>query len=338
MPVTLNPFSGGGYDVASLTEAINLLPNMYGRIGELGIFKEEGITTDSVIVEFNNGTLNLLPTRPRNAPATVGTSPKRNLRSFVVPHIPHEDVVEPSEVRNVRAFGSITEAETVGAKVAQKLQYMKNKHDITKEWMRVGALKGILLDYDGATQIYNWFTEFGISQQIVDFNFTLATLDVRQVIATVFRWIEDHLYGEMLSGVGCLCSPEWFDALVGHPNVRDAYKFFNTTQQLSQNLNGKFNFAGVTFEEYRGVATDPAGNAHQFIPANTAQFFPLGTQQTFRTYNAPANFNETVNTMGRPYYAKQEERKFGMGWDLHTQSNPLMICTRPQLLVKATKS
>jgi hypothetical protein len=311
---------------------------MYGRVGELGIFREEGITTTSVAVEFNNNTLNLLPTRPRGAPATVGTVGKRNLRSFVVPHIPHDDVVMPEEVQNVRAFGSASATDTIAAKVAMKLQAMKNKHDITKEWMRVGALRGVLLDYDGATTIYNWFTEFGISQQITDFAFTTSTTDVRAVIAGIIRYIEDHLYGETMSGVGCLCSPEFFDALVGHATVRDAFKYFTTTQQLSQNLNGKFTFAGVTFEEYRGVATDPAGTSHKFITASTAQFFPLGTQQTFRTYNAPADFNETVNTMGLPYYAKQEERDMNRGWDLHTQSNPLMICTRPQLLVKATMS
>jgi hypothetical protein len=338
MPAILNPFSGTGYDTQSLTEAINLMPNMYGRVGELGIFREEGVTTTSVAVEFQNNTLNLLPTRPRGAPPTVGTMGKRNLRSFVIPQIPHNDVVMPEEVQNVRAFGAMTVSDTVASKVAQKLQVMKNKHDITKEWMRVGALSGVLLDYDGTTVIYNWFTEFGITQKVIDFNFTLATLDVRGVVASVLRWIEDHMYGEMMNGVHCLCSPEFFDALVSHANVKDAYKYFTTAQQLSQDLRKGFNFAGITFEEYRGTATDPAGTAHKFIAASTAQFFPLGTQQTFRMYNAPADFNETVNTMGLPYYAKQEERDFNRGWDLHTQSNPLAMCARPQLLVKATMS
>ena len=51
---------------------------------------------------------------------------------------------------------------------------------------------------------------------------------------------------------------------------------------------------------------------------------------------APADFNETVNTLGQPLYAKQEPRKFERGTDLHTQSNPLPMCHRPGVLVKLT--
>ena len=57
---------------------------------------------------------------------------------------------------------------------------------------------------------------------------------------------------------------------------------------------------------------------------------------TFATYFAPADFNETVNTLGQALYAKQEPRKFERGTDLHTQSNPLPMCHRPGVLVKLT--
>jgi hypothetical protein len=92
--------------------------------------------------------------------------------------------------------------------------------------------------------------------------------------------------------------------------------------------------AGVTFREYRGTATDITGTAHQFLANGTCQFFPLGTVSTFRTYFAPADFNETVNTLGLPYYAKQAPVKFDRGTEIHTQSNPLSICLRPELLVQ----
>jgi len=86
----------------------------------------------------------------------------------------------------------------------------------------------------------------------------------------------------------------------------------------------------VTFEEYRGQATDAAGNVRKFIADDEAHFFPLRTANTFRTYYAPADFNETANTLRLPLYAKQEPRKFGRGTDLHTQQNPLPIWLRPE--------
>ena len=51
---------------------------------------------------------------------------------------------------------------------------------------------------------------------------------------------------------------------------------------------------------------------------------------------APADFNETANTLGQALYAKQEPRKFDRGTDLHTQSNPLPMCHRPGVLIKLT--
>jgi hypothetical protein len=36
----------------------------------------------------------------------------------------------------------------------------------------------------------------------------------------------------------------------------------------------------------------------------------MGTVDTFGTYFAPADFNETANTLGQSIYAKQEPRKF----------------------------
>ena len=74
------------------------------------------------------------------------------------------------------------------------------------------------------------------------------------------------------------------------------------------------------------------------LAAGEAHAFPLGTVDTFGTYFAPADFNETANTLGQALYAKQEPRKFDRGTDLHTQSNPLPMCHRPGVLVKLTVS
>jgi len=103
-------------------------------------------------------------------------------------------------------------------------------------------------------------------------------------------------------------------------------------------MRGGFPFGGITFEEYRGQATDAAGTVRRFIAANEGHAFPLGTSDTFATYVAPADFNETANTLGRPLYAKQEPRKFDRGTDLHTQSNPLPMTHRPGVLVKVFSS
>jgi hypothetical protein len=333
----LNPFSNDAFQMVALTAAINKIPNTYGRLEQLGLMPPEGVRTRTLLIEEMSGVLNLLPTMPVGAPATLGTQAKRKVRSFVIPHIPHDDVVLPEEVQGLRAFGSENDLEALANLIARKLQNMRNKHAITLEHLRMGALKGVILDADGSI-LYDLYSEFGITAKSVNFALTTNTTEVLLKVLEVKRHIEDNLRGEFMTGIMCLCSQGFFDALTTHPKVKEAYQRWQQGQLLFTDNRTNFSFGGIVFEEYRGQATDPSGVVRKFIADDEAHFFPLGTASTFRTYFAPADFNETANTLGLPLYAKQAPRKFERGTDLHTQSNPLPLCLRPEILVRGTKA
>lgn len=330
-----NPFDNPAFSMASLTTAINLIPNRYGRIEQLGLFTPRPVIQRNIVVEEMHGVLNLLPTRAPGSPGTVGTQGKRKVRSFVVPHIPHDDVVLPEEVQGIRAFGSENQPEAIAGVMARKLDAMRNKHAITLEHLRMGALKGQILDADGSV-IYDLWNEFGVTQTTVNFALGSATTKVKNKCNEVLRAIELKLSGEVATGVRALCSPAFFDALTAHDNVEKAFTFYQQGAALVNDTRNGFRFGGIVFEEYVGFATDAAGQVRKFIPDGEAIAFPEGTLDTFATYFAPADFNETVNTLGQPLYAKQEPRKFDRGTDLHTQSNPLPMCHRPGVLVRLT--
>jgi hypothetical protein len=330
-----NLFDNPAFSMAAMTAAINIVPNRYGRVGELNLFPSKPVRTRQIIVEERNGVLNLLPTMPPGAPGTVGTRGKRALRSFVVPHIPHDDVVLPEEVMGLRAFGSETEMEALASVMARHLETMRNKHAITLEHLRMGALKGIILDADGST-LYDLYDEFDITPTTIGFELGSATTKVKEKCIDVLRHMEDNLKGEYMSGVHVLCSPEFFTALTSHAKIEKVYENWQQGIVLMNDVRAGFTFGGITFEEYRGQATDADGNIRRFIAAGEAHAFPTGTIDTFGTYFSPADFNETVNTLGQELYAKQQPRKFERGTDLHTQSNPLPMCHRPGVLVKLT--
>lgn len=331
----LNPFANSAFSMAALTAAINLIPNRYGRLQELGLFPVKPVRTRDVLAEERAGVLTLLPTKPLGAPGTVGASAKRRMRSFVVPHIPHDDVVMPAEVQGLRAFGSETELESVASVVADHLETMRNKHAITLEHLRMGALKGQILDADGSI-LYDLFEEFRIAQQTVVFEIDNPgnATDVKQKCIETLALIEEGLLGEFMTGARVLCSQEFFAALTSHKDVKAAYARWREGAVLINDVRKGFDFGGLVFEEYRGKASDLDGTVRRFIAPGEAHAFPLGTIDTFGTYVAPADFNETVNTLGQELYAKQEPRKFERGTDLHTQSNPLPLCLRPSVLVK----
>lgn len=327
-----NPLLGQGYSLTELTQSINVLPNQYGRVTQLGLFTTRGLTQPTFTIEFRDGVLNLVPTTPWGGPAPKNQMGKGRTIPFVVPHTPFEDVVKASEVMGVRAFGSENQVESINQRVTDKLQTMKNKIDQTMEFRRMGALKGIVYDADGETVLQDYFLAFGITQKVISFGLQNAGTVVRDRVIEVLRYMEDHAFGANWSGVRVLCSPEFFTALIEHVSVERIYAASLSLAQIAaQDLRKGWSFAGMIFEEYRGVV-----NGNKFIAPGDAYAFPEGTTDMFSDMVAPADFLETVNTIGIPYYARQANMDMNRGIDLHVQSNILPMVTRPSLLVKLT--
>lgn len=327
MPM-LDIFKNDAFSTVSLTDAILKRPYKPGRLGALGLFRERGITTTTVVVEEKNGQLSLIATSPRGGPAGAIGPASRTARSFVVPHLERESRIGADEVQNVRAFGSESELASVQQIVNERLTDLRGMHEVTLEYHRMGAIKGQILDADGATPIYNLFTEFGVAQQTVDID--LAG-DVRNQVIAIQRLSENELGGEPVSGYRAFCGDDFFDALIAAGTVKTSLQY-QESALLRTDIRAGFEYGGVVWENYRGnVGGIP------FVPADEAFMVPMGTN-IFTTYFAPADFMETANTVGLPIYAKIGEdpsgfNRFAM---LHSQSNPLAICLRPRAVIQIT--
>ena len=323
-------FNNDAFSVASLTKAINEQPHTPGRIGELGLFSEEGITTTSVQIEKVGESLSLVPAGERGSPANPVGGDKRTLLSFNAIHLPQRSTILADTVQNVRAFGSENELQTVQNVVNQRLAKHRRQLDATIEFQRMGALKGIVVDADGSTPLVNLFTAFNVSQQVTDMDFGGST-DPRANALAAKRKVEDALGASMYRGLRALCSADFFDDMLADSDIKAAYDRWQDGEFMRNDPRGGFMFAGIIWEEYRGKV-----GGVDFITAGDAYLVPEGVPDLFVTHYAPADYMETVNTIGLPYYAKQEELRMGKGIDLESQSNPISICTRPRAVIKLT--
>jgi hypothetical protein len=339
MTITRNPFDIGGYSLAEMTQAINILPNLYTRLGQIGLFRFEGVTQRSIVIEQREGVLSLLPSVPLGAPATVGNREARSMRSFALPWIPHDDVILPADIQGMPALGLPDAADPLVEVMNRKLTLMRRKHAQTREYMEMNALRGIVKDGSGTT-LYNYFTEFGLAQISVDFVFGTAATNVQGKVRTTLRAIEDNLMGETMTTAHALVSSEFFDKLISHPKTEDAYKFFSATggQPLREDMRRAFPFAGVLFEEYNGSVTLSNGTSERLIPTGEGIAFPMGTFDTFTTYGGPANLLETANTIGLPLYARQMIDAKGRWIDLMTEASILPVNKRPRLAIRLHSS
>lgn len=338
---TLDIFNSDAFSVTNLTDAFNKVDHVPGRAGEL-VFSGagRGVSTTTVAVEEHDTVLTLLATSARGAPSAQHTTQKRKLRNLTIPHIEYEDTIPADEIQNVRAFGSESEVQTVQSVVNGRLMEMALNHDLTLENLRLGALQGQVLDSDGSTLV-DLFTTFGVTQAS-EINFALSTsaTDVRGKCHQVIRQMKRAIKAPWPSTamVWCFCDDDFFDALLAHANVKGVWDgYASAERKLGDSYAfGIFEFGGIFFENYQG--TDD--NSTVKVTTDKAKFFPVGVPGVFREYYAPADFMEAVNTIGLPRYAKQVPDPSGLNKHvkLHTQQNPLPICTRPLALQRAKRA
>ena len=98
MPLILDIFNNKAFSAIELTEAINLVPNRYGRLQELGLFTNRASRTRSVALEISQSGINLLPSRPYGGTPSYGLPITRSLKNFTIPHFPHNDFVLAADV------------------------------------------------------------------------------------------------------------------------------------------------------------------------------------------------------------------------------------------------
>ncbi|WP_430318691.1 major capsid protein [Pseudomonas nitroreducens] len=328
----INIFEDEAFGVGALTAAINETPEVPGRLAALGLFEEEGSTTITQQIEKDGDALHLVPAADRGAPGLVVQGSKRVLIPFNNVHLPQTFSIMADEIQGIRAFGEQTELQAVQDVVNRRLEKMRRALDATHEHQRMGAVLGTILDADGSTVLLDLYDRFGISPQVVQMELGTATTKVRLKAGEALDAQEDALGNIPSSGSRALCGKNFWNALITHKSVEETYLNTQQAAQLRGDAREEFEFGGIIWERYRGKV-----GGRSFIPDDEARLVPLGVPELFLSIFAPANYMETVNTLGLPYYAKQEAMPFNKGIAGEAQSNPLHICTRPRAVIKLVK-
>ncbi len=341
---TMDIFNNDAFGLVEMTDAVEKLDYQPRFLGQLGIFQPRPVRTVSVAVEKKAGVLALVPTSARGAPPTPRrerAGERADIRDFRAVRIAEQDTITADELSGIRAFGTESELVQVMDEVADR--YLKLERDIetTLEHMRLGAVQGIVYDSDGATELFNWFDSWGIAQPAeVDFdldNATPASGAVRilcnQIIRSMARaskgaWVEGQSY------VMGLCGDTFFDQLTAHSEVRSTYLNQAEASELRNDFGapfGQVRYGGITWVNYRG--TDDGSTVA--VPATKVKFFPVRAPGVFEHVMAPGETMSTVNQPGRlfmPLIVPDDKRQ--MFVDLELYSYPLMLCTRPEMLLR----
>ena len=337
----LDIFHGDAFTSIALTDAVQRNPYQPVGLGNLNIFDPNPIRTKALAVEERNGVLTLIPFSDRGGEGKQRTTERRTIRYFDVPRLMHDDTVYAEELQSVREFGQESVLMQVETEVARRLSGptgLLASVEYTKEYLRLAAVQGMVLDPKDNSVMYNWFDEFGVTQAAeIPFNLTAnAANTLRPICNEIVRTMARKAQGSFTptTRVYALCGDAFYDAFVNHPDVIRTYVNWSDAAQLRDNSQGaafsSFDFAGITWVNYRGSDD----NSTIKIADAAVKFFPVGAPGIFREANAPGETVDWVNTPGKPVYVLPIfDQMRRMWWKMEAYSYPLFICTRPEVLL-----
>lgn len=318
-------FEDEAFSVPNLLAVINEEHVVPGQIAAAGLFEEQGSTTVTQQIEKDGTTLQLVEAKARGGVPQVVTGNKRKLIPFNTIHLPETFTIYADEIQGIRAFGSRTELQSAQAVVEARVRKARLQMELTHEYQRIGAIKGQIIDADGVSVLLDLYQSFGLKKPKA-FSLELGNpeTDVSVKVVEVLDAQEDALGNIPSTGSRGYAGKNFWAKLIAHPNVRETYLNTQQAAELRGDRRVAFSFGGVTWERYKGQL----GDKH-FVHTDEAHVVPEGAPGLFITTFAPADYMETVNTLGLPFYSKLERMPFDKGIAGEAQSNPLHLCTKP---------
>lgn len=336
------------FKTTEMTDAINEIENQYGYINSRDYFNMKSTGQTAIIFDVNKHDITLLPQVNRgDHSATQGKEREVDTFALKLAYFKHQDRLMTEDIQSWRQPGQEIQ-ETLARATAEKLQDMRMAADQSTEYMKLQAFKGVFKTPDG-TVVADMFTEFGVAQTTIDFVLGTGTTNVDAKIAELKRTVANNVkQGGAISGIEVLVDPIFFDKLINHAMIRDAFKFYQNsgTQRLRDDLANYmrwgimevFEYRGVRFISYDATFNLPNGTTEQGIADDTGHAYGLGVRDLFRGYSGPSNKLSMANQPGREMFVRQYVDDRDEFVDFELEMAPLYFCTKPASLVKVISS
>lgn len=315
------------FKAKDLTAAINAAPYSPGPIAQAKLFDEKGVRTTKVVIDYAGGRIELVPSAPRGGIAQTMKGRSRAALELEMVHLPVRDTVMADQVQDSRAPGSF-DLESVAAVQQRSSGGMRQNLELTLEYHRCGALRGMVYDADGSV-LLDVFQEFGLVQQTVNFNIDSATSSVsatERVIAAQ-RASADAMPGLTPTGYTCFASRGFLDRLRLHNSVQRLLEILQRTELRTAEM--------LALSKTNFIEVPPFGDV-DFIPDGEAVLVPEGIPDFLLTRFGPADGMSDVNSPGLPITVKTQPLPFDKGVALEAQMNVINVPTRPRSIVRLT--
>lgn len=306
------------FTATALTDAILKQQYVPGQLGAMGLFETRGLTgTKLAIEEQPSNDASVMTSTPRGTPSKAATLVRKKVHDFSTSHYREDGAVYADEVLNLRGAGVTTMRDVLISRRDELLSLLRRKIDYTLESLRMSAVNSPN-------------NAFGSAPASAAVAFGASDSAIRSAIFTnVIKAMETALGGTPYSSLVALCDDTFWSGLIESKTIKETYLNQIQASALRGDTTEQVVFGNVTWMRYRGAGST-------VISSGKAKVIPMGVPGLFLQGFAPADTIDSVGAgaVGGPYYVQAYPIDNGnRGWHLEAQTNPVMVCTRPQAIL-----
>lgn len=274
------------------------------------------LSTTFVWDEDKHEAVDVLTATARGTPSGVNTLVKDKTHTFETAHYRRDASVFADEVMSARSIGSVAR-QTIQERRDRQLMKLRNQLDITLEALRVACVNSPT-------------NSLGTAPASAAVGFGASDTAIRSSIHTnVVKPLESALDGVPYTGIKIICQDTFWLGLIESKTIRETYLNWTAAAETRGDTRDGFVFANIYWERYRGTSSVD-------ITSGKAKVIPLGIPDLFIHACAPADTMDQIGAgvRGGPYYVKGYPIDQGdRGWYMEAQTNPVMVCTRPDAIL-----
>lgn len=322
------------------TVAINKVPRVWSLLDEMNIAETVGISTETASVDVIQERTDTFGDVRRGGPRQFVGAENVITKHLTTPFFALDGAVLPSDVQNLRRFGTENDLTSMGEAVDRIATRIRRYHSALREKALVEAIRGFSFNPNGTTEQYDYYTVFEqtANKKQIPFDLANTATDPMEKAEEVYKHIINNAQdGSSAYEIVCLASSEFFDLLLKNDTLQQAYTYYTSVQEPLRNRQGgggiirQFTHGNIRYIDYPATF-----NGARCIPANEAYFFPMGIADMFKVYHAPADHIDYTNTVGQEAYMWIYRDPKGRRIDVESETAMLAVNHRPELVVRAT--
>ncbi|WP_417582907.1 major capsid protein [Pelagibacterium sp.] len=337
MDQLLDIFSGEAFSLTAMTKAVISMDYSEGALADILEFEDDQSPTPDFTLDKEHGEIYVLPALGENEPAPEGKRNKRTAHKMPIPRYAEAATMPNREFMAVRQTGN-GNPQIVEMERDKRLMMALRRLAKTEEWIRFGAMTGVIYDANRTDVLVNLRTELGVDQQATaTWNLSAASFNTNEALTELKEQSEDSQGDFNPDDYVLVCGRNAFKNIRKHKSTVAAFSELTNLAFLKADDRKKgFVLSSSDETDVRLVSygKERGNDGNPFLAANKAYFCPKAPG-LWNFVSGPTDIGEFLGAI-LPFYTAKEPMEYNKGLKALVEMYRIAYCARPGSVIEVT--